>query len=63
MGTKQSGLPQFHFANLVRDQVWLERAQIDADEWLTREFSDDPQKSLVQFSKKWRKRFGLFHVG
>lgn len=63
VGTKQSGLPQFHFANLVRDQVWLERAQIDADEWLTREFSDDPQKSLVQFSKKWRKRFGLFHVG
>ena len=63
VGTKQSGLPQFHFANLVRDQIWLERAQVDADEWLTREFSNNPTKNLAQFSKKWKKRFGLFHVG
>ncbi len=63
VGTKQSGLPQFHFANLVRDRVWLERAQCDAHEWLSRGLSKAPGESLDEFSNEWERRFGLFHVG
>ncbi len=64
VGTKQSGLPQFHFANLIRDRVWLERAQPDAGEWLRRELSEaSPKESFAEFSKEWERRFGLFHIG
>ena len=64
VGTKQSGIPQFRFANLVRDRAWLERAQLDAQEWLDRALqSGPPEESFGELSKEWERRFGLFRVG
>jgi ATP-dependent DNA helicase RecG len=37
LGTRQSGLPQFRFANLIRDQQILEKARREAEFYLTRQ--------------------------
>jgi ATP-dependent DNA helicase RecG len=64
VGTKQSGIPQFRFANLVRDRAWLERARLDAQEWLDRVLkSGPPEDSFGELSEEWERRFGLFRVG
>ncbi|HKZ80111.1 MAG TPA: ATP-dependent DNA helicase RecG [Pyrinomonadaceae bacterium] len=36
LGTRQSGLPEFRFANLIRDQQILEKARQEAEFYLTR---------------------------
>ena len=64
VGTKQSGIPQFRFANLVRDRAWLEQAQLDAQEWLDRALkAGPPGESFGELSEEWERRFGLFRVG
>ena len=64
VGTKQSGLPQFHFANLVRDRVWLRRAYGDAEQWFKEEMEGEFQPThLKKMVLDWERRFGLFHVG
>jgi len=64
VGTKQSGLPQFHFANLDRDRVWLRRAYGDAEQWFKEEMEGEFQPThLKKMVLDWERRFGLFHVG
>ena len=64
VGTKQSGIPQFRFANLVRDRPWLERAQVDAQEWLERALeAGSSEKDFGELAGEWERRFGLFRVG
>lgn len=64
VGTKQSGLPRFHFANLVRDRVWLGRACRDAEQWLEEELQGGVESAhLKEILSDWEHRFGLFHVG
>ncbi len=64
VGTKQWGIPEFRFANLVRDRAWLDRAQLDAQEWLDRALkSEPPGESFGELAREWERRFGLFRVG
>ena len=64
VGTKQSGMPKFRFANLVRDRAWLDRAQLDAQEWLERALEDGASgEGFEDLAREWERRFGLFRVG
>jgi ATP-dependent DNA helicase RecG len=62
LGTRQSGLPEFRIANLVRDQSILEKARNAADSYLT-EHSDSAETArMIKYVSK-AKRFGLASVG
>ncbi|OFV94613.1 MAG: ATP-dependent DNA helicase RecG [Acidobacteria bacterium RIFCSPLOWO2_12_FULL_54_10] len=63
MGVRQSGLPTFRVANLLRDQEMLEWARR-----LAQEFVDTGERGevakLVQYLKEnWNRRYGLVAVG
>jgi ATP-dependent DNA helicase RecG len=63
LGTKQSGLPEFRVANLVRDQQFLEGARREAEFYLAK-----GEKSSVETAKMIQRvkddpRFGLAAVG
>jgi ATP-dependent DNA helicase RecG len=62
MGTRQSGLPQFRVANLVRDLKILEIARREAEDLLTRR---PPAPDVARLSKVVRghRKFGLTAVG
>ncbi|MEE8585592.1 MAG: ATP-dependent DNA helicase RecG [Acidobacteriota bacterium] len=66
VGTRQSGMPEFHFGNIVRDRKWLERARTDAqgmlEEYVSRQ-QGDTGRLLEELSQAWEKRYGLFQVG
>ena len=56
LGTRQSGMPEFLFANIVRDRKLLELARQEAKRHLK------PQE-FPRFDEWWRQRYGLYHVG
>jgi len=62
LGTRQSGMPTFRVAHLLRDRDLLEKARSEAFRLLEKE-SLPP--SLADFLEKegWEKRFGLARVG
>ncbi|MBI4479935.1 MAG: ATP-dependent DNA helicase RecG [Acidobacteria bacterium] len=63
LGTKQSGLPAFRVANLVRDREILEWARRMAMEFVERGEPRQRQQ-LVQYIKdNWARRYGLVEVG
>ena len=66
IGTRQSGLPELRFANLVRDQRVLEEARRAAFAFL----GDDPalersdhQAMKRAFERQWADKVGLLEVG
>ncbi len=62
LGTKQSGLPEFRVANLVRDQQFLEGARKEAEFYLAKgEKSPDTAKMIQRVRADTR--FGLAAVG
>ncbi|HJP91154.1 MAG TPA: ATP-dependent DNA helicase RecG [Pyrinomonadaceae bacterium] len=61
LGTKQSGLPEFRIANLVRDQELLEQAKREAEFYLGKEKSAATAKMIARI--KQDPRFGLAAVG
>ncbi len=62
LGTRQSGLPEFRIANLVRDQRILDAAQKEAEYYLARgEKSADTAKMIQRVHSN--ARFGLAAVG
>ncbi len=62
LGTKQSGLPEFRIANLVRDQQFLEGARKEAEFYLAKgEASTEAQEMIERV--KADPRFGLAAVG
>jgi len=62
LGTRQSGLPEFRIANLVRDQQILEQARKEAEFYLAkRERSVDTKKMIQRVRED--KRFGLAAIG
>jgi len=66
IGTRQSGLPVFKYANLVRDRKALEVARAEADRFVKRlKAQPDPEcrqiASLIQ--QEWKDRYGLALVG
>ncbi|HET6669259.1 MAG TPA: ATP-dependent DNA helicase RecG [Pyrinomonadaceae bacterium] len=62
LGTKQSGLPEFRVANLVRDQQILEQARREAEFYLAQRARSVETKRMIQRVQS-DKRFGLAAVG
>ena len=66
VGTRQSGIPQFRFGNIVRDRRLLELAAREARDHLTLLNADqegEDGERLARLADQWRSRFGLFDVG
>jgi ATP-dependent DNA helicase RecG len=62
LGTRQSGLPEFRVANIVRDQQFLEGARKEAEFYLAKgEHSPETSKMIERI--KTDARFGLAAVG
>lgn len=62
MGTRQSGLPAFRIANIVRDQKILQMAREDADYMLTARARTRETDRLIKHVRSLP-RFGLARVG
>jgi len=62
MGTRQSGIPAFRVANIVRDQKILEVARREADYMLDERGRTRETDQLIQHVKS-QPRFGLARVG
>ncbi|MGE0102749.1 MAG: ATP-dependent DNA helicase RecG [Blastocatellales bacterium] len=62
MGTRQSGLPAFRIANIVRDQKILQMAREDADYMLTARARTRETDRLIRHVRSLP-RFGLARVG
>ena len=66
VGTRQSGIPQFRFGNIVRDRRLLELAAREARDhfsFLTEDAKGEGKDQLARLADQWRSRFGLFDVG
>ena len=66
IGTRQSGLPAFRYANLVRDRRALDVARVEADRFIQilRTRPDDECRKIALFiRKKWEEYFGLALTG
>lgn len=62
LGTKQSGLPEFRVANIVRDQQFLEGARKEADFYLAKGEQSAETAKLIERARA-DTRFGLAAVG
>jgi len=62
LGTRQSGLPDFHIGNLIRDQQILEQARKEAEFYLTKRKESGETARMVRRSQTDTK-FGLAAVG
>jgi ATP-dependent DNA helicase RecG len=62
LGTKQSGLPEFRVANIVRDQQFLEAARKEAEFYLAKGEKSAEASKMIQRVKE-DTRFGLAAVG
>ncbi len=66
VGTRQSGLPTFKHANIVRDRKALEVARVEANRFLrilrTRP-EEDSRRAAVLIRERWKDRFGLAMIG
>lgn len=66
IGTRQSGIPEFRFADIIRDQRALEIARTEADAFLRilRARPDEScQRAALLIRQLWRDRFGLAAAG
>ena len=62
-GTRQSGMPRFRVAHLLRDRDLLERARREAFEWIEGAAGGPHALSGFLESGGWERRFGLARVG
>ena len=62
LGTRQSGLPEFRIANIVRDQKILEIAKREAEYMLNERGQTRETDKLIQHVRS-QPRFGLARVG
>lgn len=66
LGTRQSGLPDFRVANIIRDAALLAAAKADALEWLSRKElsgSRAAERVWAVLESRWAGRLELAHVG
>jgi ATP-dependent DNA helicase RecG len=65
-GTKQTGLPEFRVANLVRDRAMLEVAKVEAER-----FAEKPDPAMAateiagvweRLKVQWQRRYGLMEA-
>jgi len=63
-GTRQSGLPAFRVANLLRDREVLEMARAEAVRFVENPPSVEELRALVGYIRdSWQRRYGLVLVG
>ncbi|MGH9802985.1 MAG: ATP-dependent DNA helicase RecG [Blastocatellia bacterium] len=62
MGTRQSGLPEFRVANIVRDQKILQVAKNEASHMLSKDTNSVETIKLIQYVRN-QPRFGLANIG
>jgi ATP-dependent DNA helicase RecG len=66
IGTRQSGIPEFKFANLVRDRRALEVARLEAERFL-RKLRDRPDEESRRIAllirQQWKDHFGPAMMG
>jgi ATP-dependent DNA helicase RecG len=63
-GTKQSGIPELHFGNFIRDQDILEVARDEAINFLDQPPSEgEKQRAMAYLRDNWQRRYGLISVG
>ena len=63
-GTRQSGVPAFRFAKLLRDQEILDWARREAAEFIEHPASRDELDAYLHFlHAEWPRRYGLVRVG
>ena len=63
-GTRQSGLPSFRVANLLRDREALEAARSEAAAYVENPPGVEELAELVNYIRgKWQRRYGLVQVG
>jgi ATP-dependent DNA helicase RecG len=66
LGTRQSGLPDFRVANLIRDRTVLDEARQAADEWLRRDpklESAESRPLRTVLAHRWAGRLELAEIG
>ncbi len=66
IGTRQSGIPAFQYANLIRDRKALELARAEAEHFvnLLRSKADDEIRETAELIRhQWRDRYSLALVG
>ncbi len=63
-GTRQWGVPNFRFANIVRDRDWLELARREAAGQLQELFTGrSAEEAVALLKERWDRGFGFFEVG
>jgi ATP-dependent DNA helicase RecG len=63
-GTKQSGIPELRFGNVIRDQDVLEVARDEAIAFIEHPPSEEEMKRAVAYIRdNWQRRYGLITVG
>jgi len=63
-GTRQSGLPQLRFANIVRDKELLETAREEARDFIENPPAPEMVRDAVAYIQNhWQRRYGLSQVG
>jgi ATP-dependent DNA helicase RecG len=63
-GTKQSGLPELRFANVLRDQDILEIARQEAQEFVASPPTpEELRRAIAYIRDNWQRRYGLITVG
>jgi ATP-dependent DNA helicase RecG len=66
IGTRQSGIPAFKYANLVRDRRALDLARVEADRFLQKlrtQPDDDCRRAALLIRQQWKEHFGLALTG
>jgi len=63
LGTRQSGVPLFRVADIIRDREWLERARLDAEELIRGGAPGDHRQFLGRLRRRARSRYERFAGG
>jgi ATP-dependent DNA helicase RecG len=66
IGTRQSGIPAFKYANLIRDRKALEIARTEAERFLQilrTHTDDDCHRAELQIRQQWKDHFGTAMTG
>jgi ATP-dependent DNA helicase RecG len=62
-GTRQTGLPEFRVANLLRDRATLELAKVEAERFAARPDPAIPRDEIAavwaRLKHQWQRRYGL----
>ncbi|MCX6613989.1 MAG: ATP-dependent DNA helicase RecG, partial [Acidobacteria bacterium] len=63
-GTRQSGVPQLRFAQILKDREILEMARGEARSFLDKEPGTEQMSAAEQYlEQNWQRRYGLVQVG